>query len=258
LANKGVKEIILIAQDLSYYGKDKSKKSELLNLIQSLSDIEGIQWIRLHYTFPSGFPKEVIREMKHNPKLCHYLDIPFQHISDKMLKIMRRGITKKQTYNLIDFFRKEIPDITLRTTLLTGHPGETEKDFNELLTFVKDVQFDRLGTFAYSHEEDTHSFKHYKDSISNKLKMERVNTLMQIQQNISYTLNDKKVGKTYKTMIDRQEGEYYIGRTEADSPEVDNEVLIEKTNIDLISGIFYNITINKSEEFDLYGSVCTL
>lgn len=253
LAQKGTKEIMLIAQDLSYYGKDIDKKSHLALLIEKLSEIEQIEWIRLHYAYPSAFPKEVIKLMANNPKVCKYLDIPFQHISNKMLQKMRRGNTQEQTYKLINDIRNAIPNIALRTTLLVGHPGETEKDFEQLVNFVETVKFDRLGVFPYSLEEDTYAAKNYKDSVSNKVKQQRAAHIMQIQQSISEDLNRQKTGKQYKVIIDRLEGDYYIGRTEFDSPEVDNEVLIQKHENILQIGEFYSVEIIKATEFDLYG-----
>jgi ribosomal protein S12 methylthiotransferase len=252
LTVKGVKELMIIAQDISYYGIDIYEARLLAYLIEKLSEIDGIEWIRLHYAYPSGFPMDLLKLMRYNQKVCKYLDIPFQHISDNMLKIMRRGLNKKATIKLINTIRDQIPGITLRTTLLTGHPGETEVDYKELVDFVETSRFERLGIFTYSHEEGTYAEKKYSDTISNKLKMYRANNIMQIQQRISTELNERKIGNIYKTIIDKKEGDYYIGRTEFDSPEVDNEVLI-KSNKKLNSGQFYNIRINDTNEFDLIG-----
>ncbi len=255
LANSGVKELILIAQDLSYYGKDLNGKLMLPQLVDKLSEINGIEWIRLHYTYPAGFPNDILAIIQNNPKVCKYLDIPFQHISNNMLKIMRRSFTKEKSLELIAKFRKEVPGLTLRTTLLVGHPGETDQDFDELLDFVRQIRFDRLGVFTYSHEEDTYSYKKYKDDVPDEVKMKRANEIMQLQQQISEEINFNKIGKEFKTIIDRKEGEYYIGRTQADSPEVDNEVLIESSNIKLKIGEFYRIKITKAREFDLFGEI---
>jgi ribosomal protein S12 methylthiotransferase len=224
----------------------------LAYLINKLSEINGIEWIRLHYAYPAGFPKDLINVIRNNPKVCKYLDIPFQHISDNMLKIMRRGMNKEKTLNLIKNIRESIPEIASRTTLLTGHPGETEKDFNELVEFVREVKFERLGLFTYSHEEGTFAAQKYHDSVSNKLKSKRAETIMSIQQTISEEIGKTRVGKEYKVIIDGNENEFFIGRTEFDSPEVDNEVLI-KTNKKLNIGQFYNIKITSANEFDLSG-----
>lgn len=253
LASQGVKELILIAQDLSSYGIDTHKMDKLTELTARLSDIEGIEWIRLHYTYPTGFPKALIQLMKERPNICRYLDIPFQHFSDRMLKQMHRGHTKQQALDLIAYFRSEIPDIALRTTLLTGHPGETEADFNELLDMVQQVKFDRLGVFGYSHEEDTYSFKHYTDDIPDEIKQQRVDALMETQQLISAENNALKIGKSFKVLIDREESEYYVGRTQYDSPEVDNEVLIDKTAVVLQKGQFIEAEVTSASEFDLYA-----
>ncbi|MDX9695453.1 MAG: 30S ribosomal protein S12 methylthiotransferase RimO [Bacteroidales bacterium] len=254
LVRNGAKEIILIAQDLSYYGYDIYKKPKLAELIDQLSDIKGLKWLRLHYAYPAKFPLDVLEVMKNKSNICHYLDIPVQHISDKMLKLMKRGNTAKQTYDLIDKIKSKIPDIALRTTILVGHPGETDEDFNELLDFVKYAKFDRLGVFTYSEEENTHSAKNYKDSIPFSIKQARMDELMEVQRQISNELNNQKTGKIYKTIIDRHEGDYYIGRTEYDSPEVDNEVLISSEK-KLKIGSFYNVRIVKADDFDLYGKI---
>ncbi len=255
LVKKGVKEIILIAQDLSYYGLDLYKEPKLGELINKLSDIKGLKWLRLHYTFPAKFPKDVIKVMKSKSNICKYLDIPVQHISDKLLKNMRRGITKKQTYELIEYFRKEIPEMALRTTLLVGHPGETDEDFHELVEFVKFAQFERLGVFTYSEEENTYSAKNFKDDIPFSIKQTRMDEIMEIQREISNDLNNKKVEKVYKVIIDRKEGDHYIGRTEFDSPDVDNEVIITSPNKKLRTGSFYNIRITSADDFDLTGKI---
>lgn len=254
LVRNGAKEIILIAQDLSYYGYDIYKKPKLAELIDQLSDIKGLKWLRLHYAYPAKFPLDVLEVMKNKSNICHYLDIPVQHISDKMLKLMKRGNTAKQTYDLIDNIKSKIPDIALRTTILVGHPGETDEDFNELLDFVKYAKFDRLGVFTYSEEENTHSAKNYKDSIPFSIKQSRMDEMMEVQRKVSNELNNQKTGKIYKTIIDRHEGDYYIGRTEYDSPEVDNEVIISSEK-KLKIGSFYNIRIVKADDFDLYGKI---
>lgn len=255
LVEKGVKEIILIAQDLSYYGIDLYKENKLAELIDKISDIKGVQWLRLHYTFPAKFPMDVIKIMKAKNNICNYMDIPVQHISDKLLKNMRRGITKEQTYDLINFFRSEIPEMTLRTTLLVGHPGETNDDFNELIEFIKHVKFERLGIFTYSEEENTYSAKNFNDDIPASIKQSRMDELMDVQREISNELNHNKIGKSFKVLIDRSEGEYFIGRTEFDSPDVDNEVIIKSPHKKLIIGSFYNIKIKGAEDFDLIGEL---
>jgi len=254
LAQNGVKELILIAQDITYYGLDIYKEQTLAALLEQLTEIKKIAWIRLHYAYPQKFPKDIIKLIKQDPKICKYLDIPFQHISDKVLKLMRRGYTKAQTLELIQLLRKEIPDLALRTTLLVGHPGETEKDFNELLDFVRETRFDRLGVFPYSHEEHSYSFENYEDDVPVKVKNERVDAVMQLQQKISAEINQEKIGKTFRVIIDRQEGEFWIGRTEFDSPEVDNEVLIPVIS-KLKPGNFYEVLITDANEYDLIGEV---
>lgn len=255
LSQKGVKELILIAQDLSYYGRDLYHEPRLPQLINDLSLIDGIEWIRLHYLYPAGFPFDILSLMSQNKKICHYIDMPLQHISNNMLKHMRRGISKEKTLELIDNIREWVPDVALRTTLLTGHPGETIEDFEELLAFVESAKFDRLGVFPYSHEEDTHAFKTMKDDISDEVKSQRVSLLMETQQKISKQLNLNKIGKTFKTIVDRIEGDYYIGRTEFDSPEVDNEVLINKESGKVKIGEFVNVKIIDANEFDLIGNL---
>lgn len=255
LATKGTKELLLIAQDLTYYGLDIYKKRELAKLIDKLSEVEGIEWIRLHYAFPSGFPMEVLDVMKNKPNVCNYLDMPLQHISDNMLKSMRRGITKQKTIDTVNQIRDTIPNIAIRTTLIAGYPGETEQDHEEMLHWVKNTRFERLGIFTYSHEENTHAFN-LKDDVSEKLKRKRADEVMKIQQEISYQLNQQKIGKNFKVLIDKKEGDYFVGRTEFDSPDVDNEVLIKATNnLYLSRGSFVNTKIISATDFDLYAEV---
>ena len=255
LAAKGVKELLLIAQDLTYYGLDIYKKRELANLIDKLSDTEGIDWIRLHYAFPSGFPMEVLEIMKAKNNICNYLDMPLQHITDNMLSSMRRGITKQKTIDLVNKIRDTVPGIALRTTLIAGYPGETEKDHEEMLQWVQETKFERLGIFTYSHEENTHAHL-LKDDVSEKTKRKRADAVMAIQQEISMQLNKEKIGKNYKTLFDRKEGDYFIGRTEFDSPDVDNEVLVKANNDTYIRiGDFENVRITDASDFDLYGEL---
>lgn len=254
LAKNGTQELILIAQDLTYYGLDLYGKRNLSDLLKNLSDIEGIEWIRLQYAYPSGFPMDIIDVMKERSNICNYLDMPLQHISDNMLKSMRRGITKQKTIDLVDSIRDIIPDIALRTTLIGGYPGETEDDFEELKEWVAETKFDRLGCFTYSHEENTHAHT-LNDDVPDEVKNARVEEIMEIQQNISFEKNQLKVGKTFRVMIDKVEGDYYVGRTEFDSPEVDNEVLIPKQADYLTVGRFAEIQIDRADDFDLYGSV---
>lgn len=251
-AQNGVKELLLIAQDSTYYGLDIYKKRNLSELLDRLSDIDGIEWIRLHYAFPSGFPEEILSVMANKPKICNYLDIPLQHASTKMLEIMRRGTNRQKTESLLSTIRKKVPGIAIRTTMLVGHPGETEEDFNELMEFVEKWKFERLGVFTYSHEEGTHAFQ-LEDIIPQEVKEKRANKLMELQEQISLELNEVKVGITYKTLIDRKESGYFIGRTEFDSPEVDNEVLIDAKEHYLKIGDFADIEITEAREFDLYG-----
>ncbi|NJN27231.1 MAG: 30S ribosomal protein S12 methylthiotransferase RimO [Cyclobacteriaceae bacterium] len=252
LARNGVKELLLIAQDSTYYGLDLYKKRNLAELLDKLSDVEGIEWIRLHYAFPSGFPEDVLEVIAQKPRICNYLDIPLQHASTNMLEIMRRGTTRDKTEALLDKIRTKVPGIALRTTMLVGHPGETKKDFDELMQFVEKWRFERLGVFAYSHEDGTHAYS-FRDSITQKTKDARVGALMELQEQISLELNESKLGKTYKTLIDRKESGYFVGRTEYDSPEVDNEVLIDASQHYLKIGDFANIRIIEAREFDLVG-----
>ncbi|GAA3786155.1 30S ribosomal protein S12 methylthiotransferase RimO [Corallibacter vietnamensis] len=254
LAASGVKELILIAQDLTYYGLDLYKKRNLAELLENLVKVEGIEWIRLHYAFPTGFPMDVLEVMNREPKVCNYLDIPLQHISDHILKSMRRGTTKAKTTNLIQDFRKAVPNMTIRTTLIVGYPGETEEDFQELKQWVKDMRFERLGCFTYSHEENTHAFN-LEDDVPEDVKQERANEIMEIQSQISWELNQEKIGQELKVVIDRKEGNYFVGRTEFDSPDVDNEVLIDASKVYLKTGDFTTVTIVDAADFDLYAEV---
>ncbi|MDF1517950.1 MAG: 30S ribosomal protein S12 methylthiotransferase RimO [Lutibacter sp.] len=252
LAKKGIKELILIAQDLTYYGLDIYKKRALADLLTALTKIDGIEWIRLHYAFPTGFPLDVLEVIKNEPKVCNYLDIPLQHINDDILKSMRRGTSHEKTTNLIAEFRKSVPDMAIRTTLIVGYPGETEAIFQELKEWVAAMRFERLGVFAYSHEENTHAAS-LKDNVPEKVKQKWVSDIMELQSQISFELNQKKVGKVFKCIIDRKDGNYFIGRTEFDSPDVDNEVLIDATEYYVQVGKFANIKIASATEFDLYG-----
>jgi ribosomal protein S12 methylthiotransferase len=252
LAKNGVKELILIAQDLTYYGLDIYKKRNLAELLEKLAEIEGIEWIRLHYAFPTGFPMDVLDLMKKEPKICNYLDIPLQHIADNVLKSMRRGTTFAKTNELLKNFRALVPDMTIRTTLIVGYPGETEEDFNILKQWVQDMRFERLGCFTYSHEENTHAFS-LVDDVPEDVKQARVQQIMDIQAQISYELNQEKIGKIYRCMIDRKEGQYFVGRTEYDSPDVDNEVLIDANEHYVKIGDFCQVEITDATEFDLYA-----
>ena len=252
LARNGVKELILIAQDLTYYGLDLYKKRRLADLLRSLVKVNGIEWIRLHYAFPTGFPMDVIEIMKAEPKICNYLDMPLQHISDPILKSMRRGTSKQKINDLISNIRKILPEITIRTTLIVGYPGETEQDFEILKEWVKKTRFDRLGCFTYSHEENTFAYK-LNDNIPNELKKVRADEIMKIQSEISWELNQKKVGNVLRCIIDRKIGDNFIGRTESDSPDVDNEVLVDGKKYYLKIGDFTDIKITESSDFDLYG-----
>jgi len=253
LAKNGTKELILIAQDLTYYGLDLYKKRNLSELLNKLSDVEGIEWIRLHYAFPSGFPMDILDVMQHKKNICNYLDMPLQHISDNMLKSMRRGTTKQKTIDLVNKIRDKVPDIALRTTLISGYPGETDKNHEEMLDWIRQTRFDRLGIFPYSHEENTTAFK-LTDDVSEKLKKERAEAVMALQQTISEELNAKKVGQSFRILIDRKEGDYFVGRTEFDSPEVDNEVLLSADNYVRI-GDFVDVKITSAEPYDLYAEL---
>ena len=255
LVDRGVKEFQIIAQELTYYGVDLYHKQMLPELVECIADIPGVEWIRLHYAYPAHFPTDLFRVMRERPNVCKYMDIALQHISDNMLQKMRRHVTKEQTYQLIENFRKEVPGIHLRTTLMVGHPGETEADFEELKEFVRKVRFDRMGAFAYSEEEGTFAANNYEDNISQEVKQARLDELMAIQQEISSELSAAKIGRQMKVIIDRVEGDYYIGRTEFDSPEVDPEVLIERNGKQLIIGNFYQVEIVNSDDFDLYGRI---
>ena len=254
LAANGVKELILIAQDLTYYGLDIYKKRNLAELLQTLVKVDGIEWIRLHYAFPTGFPMDVLEVMKSEPKICNYIDIPLQHISDHILKSMRRGTTKEKTTNLLRKFREVVPEMTIRTTLIVGYPGETEEDFQELKSWVAEMRFERLGCFTYSHEESTYAYN-LIDDVPEDVKQQRANEIMELQSQISWELNQEKIGKTFKVVIDRKEGNYFVGRTEFDSPDVDNEVLIDATKTYLKTGEFTIVTITDASDFDLYAEV---
>lgn len=254
LVKKGVKEFQVIAQDLTYYGLDLYKRHALPELVNRLSDISGVEWIRLHYAYPSRFPDELLGVMRERDNVCKYMDIALQHISDNMLSLMRRNITKEETYSLLKKIRKEVPDIHLRTTLMVGHPGETEEDFKELVDFVKDARFERMGAFMYSEEEGTYSATKYTDDIPMEIKQERLDSLMRIQEKISADINQNKIGTEISVIIDREDDDFYIGRTQYDSPEVDPEVLISKTT-PLQTGHFYRVKIRDAEAFDLYGDV---
>ena len=252
LAEKGVKELILIAQDLTYYGLDLYKKRNLAELLEALVKVEGIEWIRLHYAFPTGFPMDVLDVMKKEPKICKYIDIPLQHISDSILKSMRRGTTRAKTTKLLQDFKAAVPEMTIRTTLIVGYPNETEEDFQTLKNWVEEMRFERLGCFTYSHEENTHAYN-LEDNVPEEIKQERANEIMELQSQISWELNQQKTGKTFRCIIDRKEGDYFIGRTEFDSPDVDNEVLIDASKFYLKHGEFVNIRIINAADFDLYG-----
>ena len=254
LAASGVKELVLIAQDLTYYGLDLYKKRNLATLLEALVKVEGIEWIRLHYAFPTGFPMDVLDVMKREPKICNYLDIPLQHISDKILKSMRRGTTQEKTTKLLKQFRAAVPEMTIRTTLIVGYPGETEEDYQTLKTWVEAMRFERLGCFTYSHEENTHAFN-LEDDVPEEVKMARANEIMEIQSQISWELNQAKIGETFKVVIDRKEGEYFVGRTEFDSPDVDNEVLIKASQTYLKTGEFATVKVTEAADFDLYAEV---
>jgi ribosomal protein S12 methylthiotransferase len=253
LAKNGTRELLLIAQDSTYYGLDLYKKRNLAELLQKLSDVQGIDWIRLHYAFPMGFPLDVLDVMAERPNICKYLDIPLQHGSSKMLQLMRRGTTREKTEELLQTIRSKVPGIAIRTTMIAGHPGEGEAEFEEMVSFVERMRFDRLGVFTYSHEENTHAGT-MTDDVPDDVKQQRVDELMEVQQNISYELNQQKIGKTFNVLIDRKEGGSYIGRTEHDSPEVDNEVIIPADDYIRI-GDFVNVKVEEATEFDLHGKV---
>lgn len=252
LVEQGVKEFQLIAQDLTYYGLDLYKRMALPELVERISDIPGVEWIRLHYGYPAHFPYELLRVMRERDNVCKYMDIALQHISDPMLRLMRRHITKAETYELIARMREEVPGIHLRTTLMVGHPGETEQDFEELLRFVEETRFERMGAFAYSHEEGTYAYLHYKDEIPPEVKQERLDRLMRVQEGISADLNASKIGQTLRVIVDREEEDFYVGRTEFDSPEVDPEMLITKESR-LEIGRFYDVEVTDAQAFELYG-----
>lgn len=254
LAAKGVKEIVLIAQDLTYYGLDIYKERALARLLEALSAVDGIEWIRLHYAYPSGFPMDVLEVMATNPKVCNYLDIPLQHGSTKVLKEMRRGITREKTEELINTIREKVPGIAIRTTLIAGYPGETEDDFQEMYDWVERTRFDRLGIFSYSHEENTHAFN-FDDDVPDDVKQQRADQIMELQSGISYDLNQEKIGKTFKVLFDRVEGRYFIGRTEFDSPDVDNEVLVKTDDTYIRIGDFADVLITSADHYDLYGEL---
>ena len=254
LAANGVKELILIAQDLTYYGLDLYKKRNLAELLKALVKVEGIEWIRLHYAFPTGFPMDVLEVMKNEPKICNYLDIPLQHISDKILKSMRRGTTQAKTTKLLQQFREAVPNMAIRTTLIVGYPGETEEDFQTLKQWVEAMRFERLGCFTYSHEENTHAYN-LEDDVPKEIKQARANEIMELQSQISWELNHAKIGQTLRVIIDRKEGQHFVGRTEFDSPDVDNEVLIDATKVYLKTGEYTTVTITDAADFDLYAEV---
>lgn len=254
LVAQGVKEFQMIAQDLTFYGLDRYKRMALPELVERVSDIPGVEWIRLHYGYPSHFPYELLPVMRERDNVCKYMDIALQHISDPMLRMMRRNITKAETYELLERMRREVPGIHLRTTLMVGHPGETEQDFEELIRFVKDIRFERMGAFAYSHEEGTYAYQHYKDEIPQEVKQERLDYLMRVQEGISADVNASKVGQTFRVVVDREEEDFYVGRTQYDSPEVDPEILISKET-PLSPGSFYQVKVIDAQAFDLYGKV---
>jgi ribosomal protein S12 methylthiotransferase len=254
LAKNGTKELILIAQDLTYYGLDLYSKRNLADLLRNLSDVDGIEWIRLQYAYPSGFPMDILDVMNERSNICNYLDMPLQHISDTMLSAMRRGITRQKTIDLVNSIRDKVPDIALRTTLICGYPGETERDFEEMKEWVSESRFDRLGCFTYSHEEKTHAHL-LNDDVPEEIKQQRVEDIMNIQQEISFNINQDKVGKHFKVLIDKKEGNYITGRTEFDSPEVDNEVLIDSRISYATPGTFVQVKIDRAEDFDLYGQI---
>ncbi len=254
LAKNGTKELMIIAQDSTYYGLDLYKERKLANLLAQLSEVDGIEWLRLHYAFPSGFPLDVLEVMKSNPKVCKYIDMPLQHITDSMLKSMRRGTTKQKTIDLVNMIRDKVPEIAIRTTLIAGYPGETEKDHDEMAEWVTNSRFDRLGIFTYSHEENTHAHL-LNDDVPAEIKQERADNIMAIQQGISKDLNEQKIGKTFKVLFDKKEGDYFVGRTEFDSAEVDNEVLVDAATNFVRIGDFANIEITSAEDYDLFGVI---
>ncbi|HEX7367695.1 MAG TPA: 30S ribosomal protein S12 methylthiotransferase RimO [Pelobium sp.] len=254
LAKNGTKELILIAQDLTYYGLDLYNERKLADLMRRLSDVDGIEWVRLQYAYPSGFPMDILDVMNERSNICKYLDMPLQHISDPMLQSMRRGTTKQKTIDLVNKIRDKVPSIAMRTTLICGYPGETEDDFNQMKDWVAETRFDRLGCFTYSHEEKTHAHA-LLDDVPQEIKEQRVEDIMEIQQGISFDLNQRKVGNTYKVLVDKLEGDYFVGRTEFDSPEVDNEVLIDAKSNYVTPGSFVNAKIERAEDFDLYGAI---
>ena len=255
LVSQGVKEFQIIAQELTYYGVDLYKSQKLPELIEKIAQVPGVEWIRLHYAYPTHFPEDLFRVMRENDNVCKYMDIALQHISDNMLTRMRRHVSKSETYDLIEKFRREVPGIHLRTTLMVGFPGETEEDFEELKEFVQKARFDRMGAFAYSEEEGTYAAQTYEDSIPHEVKQSRLDELMAIQQEISAELSNAKIGQEFKVIIDRKEGDYYIGRTQFDSPEVDPEVLIKADGKRLFSGRFYRVRITNADDFDLFGEI---
>lgn len=254
LVAQGVKEFQMIAQDLTFYGLDRYKRMALPELVERVSDIPGVEWIRLHYGYPSHFPYDLLPVMRERDNVCKYMDIALQHISDPMLRMMRRNITKAETNELLERMRREVPGIHLRTTLMVGHPGETEQDFEELIRFVKDIRFERMGAFAYSHEEGTYAYQHYKDEIPQEVKQDRLDYLMRVQDGISADVNASKVGQTFRVIVDREEEDFYVGRTQYDSPEVDPEILISK-DTPLSPGSFYQVKVIDAQAFDLYGKV---
>ena len=254
LAKNGTKELILIAQDLTYYGLDLYGKRNLDELLRNLSDVEGIEWIRLQYAYPSGFPMEILEVMNERDNICKYMDMPLQHISDNMLKSMRRGITKQKTIDLVNTIRDKVPGIAMRTTLITGYPGETEGDFEEMQQWVEETKFDRLGCFTYSHEEKTSAYS-LVDDVPEEVKQQRADAIMELQQGISFDRNQEKIGNTFKVLVDKKDGNYFVGRTEFDSPEVDNEVLIDARKDYVTIGSFVNVKIDSAEDFDLYGHI---
>jgi ribosomal protein S12 methylthiotransferase len=254
LAKNGTKELMIIAQDSTYYGLDLYKERKLAHLLEQLSEVDGIEWLRLHYAFPSGFPLDVLEVMKNNPKVCNYIDMPLQHITDNMLKSMRRGTTKQKTIDLVNMIRDKVPNIAIRTTLIAGYPSETEKDHEEMAQWVTNSRFDRLGIFTYSHEDNTHAFA-LNDDVPAEVKQERADHIMRIQQGISKELNDDKIGRTFKVLFDKKEGDYFVGRTEFDSAEVDNEVLVDAATNFVRVGDFANIEITSAEDYDLFGVI---